>query len=409
MATINFLYRSTKEKGFLTVRLLYSTKENNYVFGAKTKLEVTKSYWTKSHNITLRDAEKLRLQTEIKNELGKIENYILSNFSKCSSDTITKEWLETKVENYYNPKQISEDIPTELTKYFDYYIELKKHELSKTLKQKYLAIKQKIIKLENLYHKSYKIKDVDEKFLNEFVDYYKSNNYSQNYTQKEFANIKTVCRHARFSGLETSPQLDSLSIDTEKVENTYLTFDELKTIENINPSKLTPSLANARDWLIISCYCAQRVSDFKRLTPEMIRIEAGTSLLEFTQVKSRKIMTIPLHPKIIEIVKKRNGMFPYQISDQRYNDFIKKVCKIAGLTQIITGSKQIGKRKVTGQYPKYELVTSHIGRRSFATNFYGTVPTSLLIGTTGHSSEAMFLKYIGKSNKDLAIELSKYF
>ena len=79
----------------------------------------------------------------------------------------------------------------------------------------------------------------------------------------------------------------------------------------------------------------------------------------------------------------------------------------------IQGGKQLetsnGLRKVVGVYPKYELVTSHIGRRSFATNFYGTIPTTYLIYITGHSSEAMFLNYIGKSNKDLAMEISNYF
>ena len=66
-------------------------------------------------------------------------------------------------------------------------------------------------------------------------------------------------------------------------------------------------------------------------------------------------------------------------------------------------------RRVEGVYPKYELVTSHIGRRSFATNYYGDIPTSYLIYVTGHSSEIMFLNYIGKSNKDMALELTKYF
>ena len=60
-------------------------------------------------------------------------------------------------------------------------------------------------------------------------------------------------------------------------------------------------------------------------------------------------------------------------------------------------------------YKKYDLVTSHIGRRSFATNFYGTIPTTFLIYITGHSTESMFLNYIGKSNKDLALEITKYF
>ena len=228
--------------------------------------------------------------------------------------------------------------------------------------------------------------------------------------------IKTFCKHARFLGLETHSQLDSLRSDKEKVEKIYLTFEDLSRIEHININELTDSLDNAKDWLIISCYSGQRISDFMRFTDKQIRIEDGKHLLEFTQMKTSKLTTIPIHPKILEILKKRNGKFPYRISDQKYNDYVKEVCKLAGLNELVKGSKmletKIGSktfRKQEGLYKKYELVTSHIGRRSFATNFYGEIPTTYLINITNHSSEAMFLNYIGKSNKDLAKETFKYF
>lgn len=50
-----------------------------------------------------------------------------------------------------------------------------------------------------------------------------------------------------------------------------------------------------------------------------------------------------------------------------------------------------------------------IGRRSFATNNYGFIPTSLLFNVTGHSTEAMFLEYIGKTVTEKAIQLAEYF
>ncbi|WP_156424163.1 hypothetical protein [Myroides odoratus] len=62
-----------------------------------------------------------------------------------------------------------------------------------------------------------------------------------------------------------------------------------------------------------------------------------------------------------------------------------------------------------GMFKKHELVTSHIGRRSFATNNYGKIPTVFLMNMTGHSTEQMFLKYIGKGSNDIAMELSEYF
>jgi integrase len=153
-----------------------------------------------------------------------------------------------------------------------------------------------------------------------------------------------------------------------------------------------------------------------RFTKSQIRIEEGKHLIEFTQKKTGKLMTVPLHKKVLGILNKRNGNFPPSQTDQKYNDYIKKVGRIAKLTNKVKGSKKIETepnskkfRKKTDMFEKCELITSHIGRRSFATNFYGQIPTTYLIYVTGHSTENMFLNYIGKSNKDLAMELTKYF
>ncbi len=127
-------------------------------------------------------------------------------------------------------------------------------------------------------------------------------------------------------------------------------------------------------------------------------------------------MTIPLHKKVKDILKNNNGNFPRPISDQKYNDYIKEVCKIAEINELVIGSKKLETkesskkyRNKTKEFMKWELVSSHIGRRSFATNFYGEIPTTYLRAITGHTTESSFLTYIGKSNKDLALEISKYF
>lgn len=416
MATINFLYRSTKDKANLDLRLLYRYNDKDFVFGAKTKFETTKHYWSKQHRNKSKDILITNEQTRVNNELNKIENYILNCFNKFNPAKITKEWLQTEIDYYYNPPQQAEALPTELIDYIDFYIDYRKNEIKETSKQKFNVIKHKLERFEKFRNATILIKDVNDNFKKELVEYYKTQKYSQNTMQRELVFIKTFCKHARFLGIETHPQLDSLRLDREKVEKVFLTFDELKAIEDIEKDKLTESLENAKDWLIISCYTGQRVSDFLRFTHDMIRIEDGKSLIEFTQKKTDKIMTVPVHPKVLEILNKRNGMFPYIISDQKYNDYIKTVCEIAELTQKVTGSKLIETkpkskifRKVTGTYRKCDLVTSHIGRRSFASNFYGTIPTSLLINITGHGTETMFLTYIGKSNKDLAKETFKYF
>lgn len=138
--------------------------------------------------------------------------------------------------------------------------------------------------------------------------------------------------------------------------------------------------------------------------------------IDFTQVKTGKEMTIPLHQKVLIILNKREGEFPRAISDQKFNKYIKVVCRLAGITEQIKGSKKIETshgsriyRNELGVFEKCELVSSHIGRRSFATNFYDKIPTALLMSATGHMTEAMFLNYIGKGKKDLAEALAEHF
>jgi len=417
MASINFLYRSTKEKSNLILRLLYRYNGTDFVLGSKIRIEIEKNYWSKQHKKKSKDIDITNQQTEINNQLNKIENYVLRAFHSVNAETINKEWLQTQIDFYYNPPTENNEAPEELIKYVDFYIEYRKNETTKSTLKKIYVVKQLLIRFEASRKQTIFIKDINDIFKNDFVNYCKKELYALGTIQRAFVWIKTFCKHAKFVGVKTHHQLDSLNIKRpEKTEKIYLTFKHLTKIENISKNQLTDSLDNAKDWLIISCYTGQRVSDFMNFTDEQIRIEKDKHLIEFTQKKTGKNMTVPLHNKVLEILKKRKGKFPYKISDQKYNVFIKTVCELAKINESIKGSKLLETkkgsktfRKQSGTFKKYELVTSHIGRRSFATNFYGTIPTTFLIYITGHSTESMFLNYIGKSNKDLALEITKYF
>ncbi|MGP1991868.1 phage integrase SAM-like domain-containing protein [Zobellia laminariae] len=421
MATVNFLFRSTKDVAPLNVRLLYRVTDNinhsDYVIGAKTQLSVSKHYWAKQHNKKRGvEPELENKQTEIKEELKLIKAHILRAFESSPTNLINKKWLQSTIDNYYSP-DISKNIPTDLVSFIDYYNENRKDDVSITSIRKFNVIKHKMQRLQEYRGKTILINEIGENFKQEFKKYYQSENYAQNTTQRELGIIKTFCKEAKRKGLETHKELDDLKLKSEKTRPLYLNFEELRQIEEAK--NLTDSLDNARDWLIISCYTGQRISDFLRFKRSMIRVEEGKSLLEFEQQKTKKTMTIPVHEKVLRILDKRNGAFPKTISDQKYNQFIKKVCEKAELKTMVKGKKQtniepdvkkpVKIRNVSGTYEKWELVTSHIGRRSFATNFYGQIPTNYLIYVTGHSSEALFLKYVGKSNKDKAMELFKYF
>ena len=291
--------------------------------------------------------------------------------------------------------------------------------ITKATITKFNGIKKLITRYQINKNTTVLISDVNNSFKKNFEDFCLQDKYAPNTIARAIRFIKTFCKHAQSNGLETSYQLDSIKTKNIKVESIYLTFEDLKKIEETDYSE---SLDNAKDWLIISCYTGQRVSDFMRFTKDMIRYEKNKNdgmlkpLIEFTQKKTDKMMTVPLHKKVIEILEKRNGEFPYSLSDQKYNKHIKEVCRLATIKELVIGSKLLPikkgskiTRKQSGTFEKWELVTSHIGRRSFASNYYGEIPTNYLIYITGHSTETMFLNYIGKSNKDKAMEMTNFF
>lgn len=432
MSAITFSYRSAKDKSFLEVRLSFRVDgiKNPYSFYSRSNIEVEKEYWNELHTKTdfpnYKDVDKQNWVKELKQkqyqvntEIDKLRTHILTAFNSVPNtkvlNVINKIWLKNQIELYYNPPQPEEktQFPDELLKCFDAYIENKSDLKANTIK-KINVIKNLLTRYEKSKRKAIKVIDVNPDFQKDFEKYLIKNDYAKNTFVVALKFIKTICNYSRKRGVKTHDLISEISAKWEKITPIYLTFAELEQIEKTND--LPEYLENAKDFLIISCYTSQRVSDFLRFNSDMIRYEKGKPLLEFTQQKTNKIMTIPVHKKVIEILEKRNGQFPRQISDVNYNLYIKEVCKRANLTQMVKGSKKVETepeskqyRKETGMYPKYELVTSHIGRRSFCSNFYGLIPTTFLIYMSGHSTEQMLLTYIGKSNKDLAKEMFKYF
>ena len=100
--------------------------------------------------------------------------------------------------------------------------------------------------------------------------------------------------------------------------------------------------------------------------------------------------------------------FPKAVSQIMFNKQIKTICKNAGIDDLVKGFKNNPKtrRKEIESAPKYEFVTSHIKRRSFATNYFGKIETPLLMNITGHTKESTFLSYIGTvQNKDALADL----
>lgn len=348
---------------------------------------------------------------EINARLQDLAKKIEKSFKESEGVEFSLEW----VKNIINPPVVKDNtVPDDFVAYCDVFTEQKKHEVSEEYIAKIKRTRDIITEfLKYSKRKKLKFCELNQQFSSDFGTYMiEVKKYSKNYVSNCLKLIRLVANHAELNGIKLNPQIKMVKLKLEKTIFQILTPKELEKIEKHNFEDA--DLDNIRDWLIISVFSAQRISDFMRFTVDMISKKTNDKgkemhFLNFTQDKTGHVLHLPVHPKILKILNKRDFQFPTKYDEDKYNLLVKTVCKDAGITEVCYGGIEKGKRKVFANYPKHELITSHIGRRSFASNNYGKIPTPLLMVATGHKSESMFLKYIGKVDQQQSHALASYF
>lgn len=178
---------------------------------------------------------------------------------------------------------------------------------------------------------------------------------------------------------------------TENADKVYLTINELKRMFELDLSEDT-RLERTRDLFIVGCFTGLRFSDFIQLKKE--NIIDGNKIKIRTQ-KTGETVVIPLHPYVKTVFETYDGELPKPISNQKMNDYLKEVAKKAKIKERVEiGITKAGvlQKKL---YKKHRLITTHVARRSFASNLYlADVPSITIMKTTGHQTEKSFLRYI---------------
>ena len=400
MASLRF---RIKGKGEVVPILVRFRPSRDTEFSAVTPFTIKPENWDSATGFPV---EKKTSLLSLKSNLWKIKTSILEKFKVDSGKIrIDKAWLEDVISHKPETEIKRAGPSSDLVEYFDFFLSKNKPTLTLRSYQKYSVIKGNVIQYENLTGEKLKVSDVGFVFAEKYKIIMLAKGYSPNTVERSITFIKTVCRHANRHGLSLGKDFMDIKVQIHKVTWPYLSFDEIEAIENaIYPHDY---LQNAADWLVISCNTGQRVSDFMKFSRKDLFMDIDNDIsikmLDITQEKTEVQVHVPILPAVERILAKRNGDFPRPISAQKYNLYIKEVCKIAGLNEKISGTIRdpaTGKN-IEGVFHKYEMVSSHIGRRSFATNYYlkGKFDLRNMMEITGHTTEKAFLQYIGKKNK----------
>ncbi|RMZ59060.1 integrase [Chryseobacterium nematophagum] len=333
----------------------------------------------------------------------RITEYINNHFKR--SKPISQRELSKEIQKICIEKEAINP-ENSLLYYMQTYINSKKELICDSTYKRYNVFYNLLKRFEGYTTQRLYIDSLNGHFITDFIAFGKKEEYSENTIYRSIHFVKTILNFAERKGIKTCVR--ELEVRREKSQKTIVTLTE-EEIVDIKTAEIPQELEAARDWLLISCYTGQRFSDFMKFKNEKIVKINGRECISFTQQKTQKEITLPLHPTVLDIIKRNGNDFPKLMDIQQYNSAIKTIAKHSKINELSSVRKRIGHRSKVLKIKKWKAISSHIGRRSFATNFYGKIPTPLLMEATGHSTEKMFLRYINPVDNDRILSLSNYF
>ena len=281
--------------------------------------------------------------------------------------------------------------------------------------QKYETVFTVLQEFAKEYHRKLDFETIDLEFYDRFTEYLthkkkldKDGNvvdagFSANNVGKYVQTLKTFLNEATAKKINVKTEYQSrrFKVYKEPADNVYLTESELQTILDLDLSE-DSRLERVRDLFIVGCWTGFRFSDMVNLHADNIGSDNYIRIEQYKTGAGGKVV-IPCHPSIKVVLNRYGGNLPPAISNQKMNDYIKEVCQLAGINEKVSKSITKGGERITNMHKKWELVSTHTARRSFATNAYKKgIPSITIMKITGHRSEKHFLNYIKLSQEEHA-------
>jgi integrase len=248
--------------------------------------------------------------------------------------------------------------------------------------------------------------EVGIEFCEDFVFYLKSDcRHMQNTVKGHIERLHAILQKAALHGYPVNNTFREVTIQEEEIGAVYLSMTEITRIYYFE--NLTRSQKEIRDLFVIGCLTGLRYSDYSHLTQNNF-IENNSQI----RIKTRKtgaVVQLPSHKFVREILEKYAYRIPKPRGIQYFNLAIKQICKMVGLVDTIPYERTIGTEIVRKTFEKWEMISSHTARRSFATNmFLMGVPPYRIMLITGHRSEKSFFKYVRITREENALVLSNH-
>lgn len=240
---------------------------------------------------------------------------------------------------------------------------------------------------------------INKLFYDRISDFYYSDlEVNSNTFGKYVTVLKTFLNWASERGYNSNYEFRKFKAPKLDSDIVYLTDDNLEKLLALDLSQNT-RLEKIRDVFCLSCFTGLRYSDIVALRKENVQED---HILIRTE-KTRDVLNIPLVRKeafhILNKYFKTGDSLP-TISNQKMNSYVKELCKLADISEIVSISRYKAAIRETITKPKFEFVSTHTARRTFVTlSLEKGVRPEIVMQVTGHKTFNIMKKYIKLTSK----------
>ena len=310
------------------------------------------------------------------------------------------------------PKPKKEALPCDFFQVFDDFVEDcgRQNNWTDSTFEKFAAVKNHLTN----FREGLTFEFFDERGLNDYVGYLRDVKEMRNTTiGKQLSFLKWFLRWAFKKGVHQNNAYDSYKPKLKSTQKKiiYLTWDELNRLREFKIPSNKQALERVRDVFLFQCFTGLRYSDVFNLR----RSDIKGDHIEVTTVKTSDSLIIELnnHSKAIldkyKDVAFENAKVLPVITNQKMNDYLKELAEMAGIDEPVRQTYYKGNERIDDVTPKYALLGTHAGRRTFICNALALgIPPQVVMKWTGHSDYKAMKPYIDIADDIKANAMSKF-
>lgn len=310
------------------------------------------------------------------------------------------------------PKPKKEALPCDFFQVFDNFVEDcgRQNNWTDSTFEKFAAVKNHLTN----FREGLTFEFFDERGLNDYVGYLRDVKEMRNSTiGKQLSFLKWFLRWAFKKGVHQNNAYDSYKPKLKSTQRKiiFLTWDELNRLREFKIPSNKQALERVRDVFLFQCFTSLRYSDVFNLR----RSDIKDDHIEVTTVKTSDSLIIELnnHSKAIldkykDVAFENDKVLPV-ITNQKMNNYLKELAEMAGIDEPVRQTYYKGNERIDEVTPKYALLGTHAGRRTFICNALALgIPPQVVMKWTGHSDYKAMKPYIDIADDIKANAMSKF-